>query len=106
MRMPDGGTPGWREVVDRNHSHLIDELAISLDSERREAASQAVIAERAQADSRIEYLNQVLRRLRSAGEEQVLPLLAEGCAPHAGKLVVLVFESNHTTGNQARMAAS
>lgn len=104
--MPDSDAPGWRDVVDRYHSRLIDELSTSLDSERGQAAAQAGMAERAQAVSQIECLNQVLRRMRAAGEEQVLPLLAEGCAPYAGKLVVLVFESNHSRGNQARVAAS
>ncbi len=104
--MPDGGDVSWREVVDRYHSGLIDELSIHLDSERRQAAAQAAAAERAQANSQVECLNQVLRRLRVAGEEQVLQLLAEGCAQHAGKLVVLVFESNQSAKNQARVAAS
>jgi hypothetical protein len=54
----------------------------------------------------VERLNQVLRRLRAAREEQVLKLLAEGCAPYAEKLVVLVFESNHSGKNQTRVAAS
>jgi hypothetical protein len=104
--MPDGDALSWREVIDRHRTRLIDELSTSLDSERREAAAQAAMAERAQAASQIESLNQVLRRLRAAGEEEVLPLLAEGSAPYAGKLVVLVFESNHARGNQARVAAS
>jgi hypothetical protein len=36
----------------------------------------------------------------------VLTLLAEGCAPYAEKLVVLVFESGHSGKNQTRVAAS
>ena len=38
----------------------------------------------------------MLRRLRTAGAEQVLQLLAEGCAPYAEKLVVVVFDSHRT----------
>jgi hypothetical protein len=38
--------------------------------------------------------------LRTASEEQILPLFAEVCAPYAEQLVVLVFESN-----QARSVA-
>ena len=56
------------------------------------------LKERAGSTSR---LNQSLRRLRTTGEEQVLNLLAESCAPYAERLVVLVFENN-----QARCAAS
>jgi hypothetical protein len=93
--MPDGGA-AWREVIDQHHSRLIDELSTCLDSERREAAAQAAAGERARATAQIECLNQVLRRMRAAGEAQVLHLLAEGCAPCAERLVVLVFESNQT----------
>ena len=104
--MPDGGALPWREVVERYHSRLIDELSMSLDSERREAAELGAAGERAQATAQVECLNQVLRRLRGAGPEQVLPLLAEVCGPYAGKLVVLVFESGQSSGNVARAAAS
>jgi hypothetical protein len=99
--MQEGGALSWREVVDRHHSGLIDELSAHLDSAAREAAAQA----RSAARSDVERLNQVLRRLRAAGDEQVLTILAEGCAPYAEKLVVLVFESGHSGKNQARVAA-
>lgn len=89
--MPDGAA--WRDVVDQHHSRLIDELSMHLDSERLEAAA----GERARATAQVECLNQVLRRLRAAGEEQVLRLLAEGCAQYAERLVVLVFDSSQTS---------
>jgi len=100
------GALTWREVIDRHHSVLIDELSVRLDSDLREAAAQAVAAERSESSrelkrasdeagrSRVESLNQILRRLRTAAEEQVLPLFAEVCGPYAEQLVVLVFESN------------
>jgi hypothetical protein len=95
--MKEGGALTWREVVDKYHSGLVDELSARLDSDLRDAVSQAVAEARR---SQVESLNQVLRRLRTAGEEHILKLVAEGCAPFAGQLVVLVFESN-----QARSAA-
>jgi len=95
--MHEGGALTWREVVDKYHSGLIDELSVRLDSDLRDAVSKAVSEARR---SQVESLNQVLRRLRTTGQEKVLQLLAEGCAPFAGQLVVLVFESN-----QARSAA-
>jgi hypothetical protein len=114
--MHEGGALTWREVVDRHHSALVDEISIRLDSEVRNAVERAVAAALAEAGaqaavelkrareearrSQVESLNQFLRRLRAAGEQRVLDLLAEGCASYAGKLVVLVFESN-----QARSAA-
>jgi hypothetical protein len=106
IRMHESGALTWREVVDKYHSGLIDELSVRLDSDLRDAVSQAVsaaldqaAAERKQAcdearRSLVESLNQVLRRLRTAGQEHILALVAEGCAPYAGQLVVLVFESN------------
>jgi len=116
--MHESGALSWRDVVDRHHSGLVDELSVVFDSELRGAASRAAADERAQASaqtlSQIESLNQVLRRLRSAGEEQILQLLAEGCAAYADKLVVLVFENSQgvpgntegRSGTQARSAAA
>jgi hypothetical protein len=111
--MHEGGALTWREVVDKHHSALIDELSVRLDSDLREAVAQAAAAERSESSrelkracdeagrSRVESLDQILRRLRTAAEEQILPLFAEVCAPYAEQLVVLVFESN-----QARSVAS
>jgi len=111
--MHEGGTLTWREVVDKHHSALVDELTGRLDSDLRDAISRAIADEQSKAGlqlkqacddarrSQVESLNQMLRRLRETGEERVLDLLAEGCASYAEQLVVLVFESN-----QARSAAS
>ena len=111
--MHDSGALTWREVMERHHSALVDELSERLDSELRDAVSIAVSAERSKASgqlaqacsdarrSQVESLNQVLRRLRTAGEGRVLVLAAEGGAPYAEQLVVLVFENS-----QARCAAS
>lgn len=104
----------WREIVDRHHSSLIDELTLRLDSDLQSIIAQALAAERARAEAQLvvacdqtrtsqaELLNQSLRRLRTAGGEQnVLQTLSECCAPYTASLVVLVFENN-----QARVAAS
>jgi hypothetical protein len=111
--MHEGGALTWREVVDRYHSVLVDELSVCLDSDLRDAVDRAIAAERSQASiqlkrdcaearrSQVESLNQVLRRLRTTDEDHVLELAAEGCASYAEKVVVLVFERN-----QARCAAS
>jgi hypothetical protein len=111
--MHEGGALTWREVVDRYHSVLVDELSVRIDSELRDAVDRAVAAERSQAEiqlrqegddarrAQVESLNQVLRRLRTTGEDRVLEIAAESCASYAGKVVVLLFESN-----QAWCAAS
>lgn len=111
--MQEGGAQTWRDLVERHHLALLDELTARLDSELSHAVSEAVAAERSRTSeqierareesgrSRVESLNQLLRRLRAADAEQVLPLLAEGCAPYTEQLVVLVFESN-----QARAVAA
>jgi hypothetical protein len=98
--MLDGAALTWREVVDKHHSALIDELSIRLDADLRDAVSEAVKAGDRLHRSRIESLNQVLRRLRTLPEEDIPALLAEACASFADRLVVLVFEDN-----QARSAA-
>jgi hypothetical protein len=107
--MHEGGALGWRELVDKYHSDLVEELSVRLDSDLREAVSRAVDAERSQASvrlklecdearrSQVESLNQVLRRLRAASEEHVLELAAESCASYAEKVVVLVFERNQAS---------
>jgi hypothetical protein len=112
--MHDGGTITWRDVVEKHHSALVDELTVRLDSDFRTAISQAVDAERSQTTEQIEracdealraqseILNQTLRRLRQgASETQILELLNEGCGVCSERSVVLVFENN-----QARCAAS
>jgi hypothetical protein len=113
--MHEGGALTWREVVEKHHAHLVDELSVRLDSDLRDAVASersqaeealrdAVAAERSQAEEarrlHVEVLNQALRRLRTTSENQVLNLLAESCAPYVERLVVLVFENN-----QARCAA-
>jgi hypothetical protein len=44
--MHDGGAPGWREVVEKGHARLIDQVAAAIDSERKIAIDMAVAAER------------------------------------------------------------
>jgi hypothetical protein len=114
--MHEGGSLTWQEVVDKYHSGLVDELSMRIDSDLRNAVSEAVAAERLQAGatlkqaceearrSQVESLNQVLRRLRSTVQEQVLDLVAEGCAPFAGHLVVLVFESNQARSTNGALS--
>jgi hypothetical protein len=113
--MHDGrGTLTWRDVMEKHHAALTDELAVCLDSDFRDAVSRAVDAERSQTSGQIaracdearrlqsEFLNQTLRRLRQGiSEEQILELLNEGCAACSERSVVLVFENGH-----ARAAAS
>jgi hypothetical protein len=92
--MHESGAFSWREVVEKHHTGLIEELSLRLDADLR----GAVDAERSHGDemrrAQVESLNQALRRLRTIGEGQVLNLVAESCARYAERLVVLVFESN------------
>src|SRR5437762_14207740 len=107
MRMHEGGALTWRDVVEKHHSALVDELSAHMVSELENAVARALATERSEAKaqlasacedarrSRTESLNQALRRLRQASsEEQILRLLAEGCAAYAERSVVLVFENN------------
>jgi hypothetical protein len=111
--MHEGGAFTWREVVEKHHTALLGELEERLDAELGEAAARAVAKERGEGDARAaksrdearmrqaESLNQVVRRLRSTSESDVPGLIAQGAAPYAARLVVLLFESS-----QARVAAS
>ncbi len=106
--MPDSGAPAWRELIEKHHSAMVDEIAGRLDSEVHSAVNDALIAERhnqsrqvarAADDARrshAETMNLALRRLRAAGsDEQVLQQLAEVCLPFARQAAVFVFEDNH-----------
>ncbi|HVW86826.1 MAG TPA: hypothetical protein VHB50_19205 [Bryobacteraceae bacterium] len=114
-RMHDVGALTWREVVDRHHSSLVDELTNRLDSEIQDAVSRSVAKERTQAaeqvsraieDTRrvvVETLNQLLRRLRdSAAEMAVLQILAEGTAAFARRVVVLSVDNNQVRSIASR----
>lgn len=93
---------------------MVDELEVRLDSDVKKAVTQAVAAERARTEEQIslacdqarrtqsESLNQSLRRLRQAtNDENILKILSQCCVPYTPFSVVLVFENN-----QARVAAS
>jgi hypothetical protein len=101
--MQESGAPGWRELIGKHHSAMVDEISDRLDSEVRtaialERSQQNLHLARARDDARrshAEQLNLALRRLREAHtEEQVLQHLAESCSRHASRVVVLVFENN------------
>jgi hypothetical protein len=111
--MHESGALQWREVVDKHHAAMVDEISARLDSEVRDAVTGALAAERTKYGQHVahacdearrshaELLNQALRRIRHAtGQQQVLQFLAESCGPLAGKVVVLVFENNqaHSVG--------
>jgi hypothetical protein len=104
--MDEGVAAGWLEVLEKHCSALVDELATRVDSDLRDAVTRAVDAENSAGEEKLrracddarrsqaEALNQVLRRMRTGPADNVLDLLAEGCAPFAERVVVLVFESN------------
>jgi hypothetical protein len=112
--MHEAGALTWRDVVERHHSTLVYELSERLDSDLKDAISNAIALERSQASDQLartreevsraqaESLNQALRRMRQAiGDGQILQSLVENIAPYSALAVVLVFENN-----QAHVAAS
>jgi hypothetical protein len=123
--MHDSGTVDWRDVAQKHHSAMVDELSTSFDSRlQRELSSAlhdfsiALDAERAKASNLLavasaeasntarraqaESLNQALRRLRAAETRQeILNVLSENTAPYCTQSVVLLFETS-----QARIAAA
>src|SRR6185312_12935851 len=115
--MHDGAAPGWREVMEKHYSALVDELGTRIDSDWQRAMNEAVAAERLAVEAQTrracddarrtqaEALNQALRGIRTGPADHVLKLLGEECARFAERLVVLVFESNQGGENQARAAA-
>lgn len=50
-RMHDGSAPGWREIMDRHHAALTEELAAQVNAEVASHVAQAVRTERAQAEA-------------------------------------------------------
>jgi hypothetical protein len=92
--MHQSPTLTWREVVDKNHCTLVDELTASLDSvfaAQRDAENLRLAAERERIKlATAESLNQILRRIRqSLSETAVLKMLAEATSAYAGRVVVL-----------------
>ena len=97
--MHQSPTLTWREVVDKNHFTLVDELTASLDSvfaAQREAENLRLAAERERVKlATAESLNQILRRVRQASSETaVLKMLAEATSAYAERVVVLAIENN------------
>lgn len=106
--MHDGQSESWRQVIEKHHAALVDEISVELDSRLQHAVSHAIEAERSAAAiqldrakkdteeltvrSTAESLNQILRRLRQAPDDAtVFELLAEAAAPYAAQTVLLVI---------------
>jgi hypothetical protein len=105
--MDQSGALKWRDVVEKHHRAMLDELSIQFHSDLQDAVLEALSAEKAQLKRQVaracddarrshaETLNQALRRQRlAATQEQALQFLLESCAPFADKAVVLAFENN------------
>jgi hypothetical protein len=105
--MDQSGALKWRDVVEKHHAAMLDELSVQFHSDLQNAVLEALSTEKAQLKrqtaracddarrSHTELLNQDLRRQRlAATQEQALQFLLESCAPFADKAVVLVFENN------------
>jgi hypothetical protein len=97
--MQESPTLTWREVVDKYHCTLVDELTASLDSvfaTEREAENLRLASERERVKlATAESLNQILRRVRQApSETAVLKMLAEATSAYAERVVVLAIENN------------
>ena len=93
--MNNSPTLTWREVVDKHHSGMVDELTGTLDSlfqaERLAAAAETERTRIATAEA----LNQILRRLRNTESDSALyDLLAEATSNYADRVVVLTLENN------------
>jgi hypothetical protein len=111
--MQEGDAFAWRDVVEKHNSALLGELKSRLDAELDQAVTRALKDERCDAERRTtkaceqattaqaESLNQLLRRLRNTSQNEIAGVLAQGAAPYAASLVVLVLENG-----QARIAAT
>jgi hypothetical protein len=112
--MNHGGSLSLREVVEKHHAALVDELAGHLDSQLQAAREETSANERQQAASEIELvrlrsaretrlstaesLNQTLRRIRQGIDEaEVLGILLESTSPYAHQAVVLRVENNQAS---------
>jgi hypothetical protein len=68
--MPDGGALTWREVVDKHHSALLDELSAHMVSELKNAVARAVAAERSEANANLARACDDARRTRTESLNQ------------------------------------
>jgi len=110
--MHESQTLAWRDVIEKYHSTLVDELGSSLDSAfdaertrsaaeiervRRDAASQI---ERLQTEI-VENYNQSVRRLQQApSPSAIFELLAELAHAHAARVVVVSVQSGQTVARR------
>jgi hypothetical protein len=97
--MHESPTLKWREVVDKYHCTLVDELTVSLDSvfaAERQAENLRLAAERERVKlATAESLNQILRRIRQASSDTaVLKMLAEATSAYAQRVVLVSIEIN------------
>jgi len=112
MKDMDGAArKAWREVFEKHHSALVDEVSSLLDSELEKSAGAIAEAERANSVRQVEAvrrataesLNQALRRLRqAASESETLQVISDASAPWADRVVVLSFENNQARSLSAR----
>lgn len=128
--MQDGSASAWREIIDRHHTALADELTVKVDAEIDSSVAAAVKAavseERERSDAEIaravleertrvsdetrrrlsESLNQTLRRIRqTTAEHETLQLLLEDSASCAERAVVVLIENNQAQIGAWRGAA-
>jgi hypothetical protein len=78
--MHDVGAPAWREIVEKSHARLIEELTAAVDSDRRRAVDAAVAAEREAARAERETANaerEVLNAERDALRAELQTAKAE-----------------------------
>ena len=120
-RMHDGGAPDWRQIIERHHANLADELSAQLEAEVGSSVALAISDDRERAGTELaqaiaeerkrvtdetgrrlsESLNQTLRRIRqTSAEHEALQLLLEDSAACAERAVVVLIENN-----QVRLAA-
>src|SRR5665213_3849415 len=90
--MNNSPTLTWREVVDKHHSGMVDELTGTLDSLfKAERLAAAVETERTRIAT-AEALNQILRRLRNTESDSALyDLLAEATSNYADRVVAVSY---------------
>jgi len=74
--MHDAGASAWREIVEKSHARLIEELTTAVETDRRKAVDEAIAAERENAAAAVAAERQNADAALAAEQEKAAAALA------------------------------
>lgn len=67
--MHDAGASAWREIVEKSHARLMEELTAAIELDRRKAVDSAVAAEQGIAAAKVEQVKAKLEEVKAEREQ-------------------------------------